>query len=224
MSLSFKLGITRRTSKTGYNPEFFGVQAGVENVVADKIKGMQFGVLNEAKDITGVQAGVTNFAQYMQGVQAGAVNRGTENSIGRRVLQAGIVNNIESCLGVQLGISNAACVVRGIQAGLFNGLLYLNGIQAGAINRALNANGIQIGGYNSVASLNQPTLKSPYWSFPDGAKCVQVGLICRAEKTGAIPLTQLGLLTVRGNLPWYKGGITPFVGWHRARAYGAGSR
>ena len=47
---------------------------GVMNVTADRARGIQFGVINSAREMRGVQLGLVNYSEIMTGVQLGLAN------------------------------------------------------------------------------------------------------------------------------------------------------
>jgi len=98
--------------------EVEGVQFDFIYSRAEKLTGVQWGVVTIADEFTGVQLNVVGIAKEFKGLQWGGVNIASENFTGAQI---GWVNYAKEFKGLQFGIVNwANTTMEGLQLGLVN--------------------------------------------------------------------------------------------------------
>jgi hypothetical protein len=166
-----------------------GIKIGLENIVKEEMKGIQFGLKNVANRLTGVQIGGWN--ETDMGVCR--TDKGLQISY--------FINGANIFYGAQIGVLFNICQeMKGMQTGLFNiiedrGTGRAKGVQIGALNGADNMSGIQIGWGNiSDYKING----------------IQFGICNEANEGNYL---QIGLWNRKKGDSWYKG--IPLLRYHK---------
>ena len=143
--------------------------------------------------------------------------------LGKMIFQVGILNkgrepeniskiNIsQNPRQFQAGVVNQTRYSRNFQAGVCNESVYSSSLQIGTSNEAINSRVLQIGPLNMTYDS-----KGRQAGFLDEAEGnfegVQLGIVCYAERGS---YKQFGLVTIRGESPWYKR-FSPLFGFRRS--------
>lgn len=147
----------------GLNPDVWGVDAGMVNMVENRQRGVQAGLLNQSEDAAGINLGILNYTKRAVGLQVGLLNAARDHAAGLQV--GGILNNSDHVRGLQIHagiLGNVADRVTGGQLELaipllgFNSAQYVTGIQVSLLgfNHVENTiKGLQIAIYNSAGLL-----------------------------------------------------------------------
>jgi len=160
----------------GSNQNVTGLDAGIVNVVSDKQRGGQLGLLNMSENSLGVSAGGMNYSARLRGAQVGLLNTAQDSTSGLQV--GGLMNLSDSVKGGQLHIGilgngavqvdgaqivclfgwNLSDYVNGLQASVF-GFNFaneiVNGVQVALLyNYAQKMNGLQVGVINTCNHLS----------------------------------------------------------------------
>lgn len=136
-----------------------GLQTSVIWCEADRLRGGQVGLFNEARDASGVQLGIVNWTdEAFHGLSLGAVcfagSCGSAAQVGllwnsvaqpSSGVQIGLVDRAGDYGGVQIGVADWRKNGRGIQAGIYNDADDFGGLQLGAVSIARRAVGFQLG-------------------------------------------------------------------------------
>ena len=85
--------------------------------LANKVNGVQWGLLSKSEDLTGGQLGIVNMGNEVLGVQYGFYNQ-AENMNG---LQLGFINYAKNITGLQIGLLNIA------ENGWLPAMVFVNG-------------------------------------------------------------------------------------------------
>jgi hypothetical protein len=158
----------------GSNQNLTGLDVGAVNVITDKQRGGQLGLINLSEYSLGVCAGGMNYTTNLRGGQVGLLNTAQDSLAGLQV--AGFMNLSDHVKGMQMVVlfGNGAVQVDGAQVVPvgYNLTDYVNGVQASGFgfnhanesvygmqfamfyNYAKNLNGLQLGLVNACESLS----------------------------------------------------------------------
>jgi hypothetical protein len=185
----------------------------------DCVKGVKIGLGNISTDsakVYGIEAGFFGESHRFYGVRAHCLHGFSDEDGGKgygleigclSLNQNGYVNGIRINLlnnggcdrGLRLGFINAKdsysnSEIYGVEIGVSNITTFQKGVQIGVGNTTEEVDGLQVGLWNHVLTR---------------LRGLQVGLVCYAKEGTYV---QVGLLTFRGNRPWYKS-FSPLFGF-----------
>jgi hypothetical protein len=144
----------------GSNQNLTGLDVGTVNVISDKQRGGQLGLINLSEHSLGVCAGGMNYTTKLRGGQVGLLNTAQDSLVGLQV--AGLINLSDHVNGMQMVavFGNGAVRVDGAQVVPvgYNLTDYANGVQAAVFgfNYANESvNGVQVAMlYNYAKKIN----------------------------------------------------------------------
>ena len=178
----------------GRNQNVAGLDVGGVNVIADKHRGGQLGLINLSENSLGVCAGGMNYTTNLRGGQVGLLNTVRHSLSGLQV--AGLINLSDHVKGMQMAVvfGNGAVQVDGAQVVPvgYNLTDYANGVQAAVFgfNYANETvNGVQVAMlYNYAKKING--LQLGLVNACDHLAGVQIGLvnILGIEKMSIFPI------------------------------------
>jgi hypothetical protein len=171
----------------GNNQNLTGLDAGVVNVISDKHRGGQLGLINLSEDSLGVSAGGMNYTTSLYGGQFGLVNTAQKSLSGLQA--AGLMNLSDHIKGIQLHagiLGNGAVDVDGAQVVCLLGYNLtddVNGVQAAAF------------GFNYANETVNGVQVAMLYNYANKINGLQLGLINACEHLTGV---QIGLVNIVG--------------------------